>query len=165
MLWFQFIALATRETTDRNYPSKNMGGKTMTIVRSEAFAMAGSHQDHSRGRYPCNSRLMGNLFQFSFPHVAGLWWRPWVAMVPIHLTNYLQLSLYEGKGITFWLWFSNSVHIAAAENYKTQVTCVASFDWHMASFLQLYLLSLMSCNWVKIINGHFIKRAQSAVLK
>ena len=24
-----------------------------------------------------------------------------VAMVPIHLTDYLQLSLFEGKGITF----------------------------------------------------------------
>ena len=52
MLWFQFIALATRETTDRNYPSKNMGGKTMTIVRSEAFAMAGSHQDHPEEGIP-----------------------------------------------------------------------------------------------------------------
>ena len=37
------MALATRETTDRNYPGKNMGGKTMAIVRSEAFVMAGSH--------------------------------------------------------------------------------------------------------------------------
>ena len=52
MIWFQFIALATRETTDRNYPSKNMGGKTMTIVRSEAFAMAGSHQDHPEEGIP-----------------------------------------------------------------------------------------------------------------
>ena len=73
----------------------------MTIVRSEAFAMAGSHQDHSIGRYPCNSRLMGN----PFPVLLSSCCRPVVeavvAMVPIHLTDYLQLSLFEGKGITF----------------------------------------------------------------
>ena len=101
MVRFQFIALATRETTDRNYPSKNMGGKTMAIVRSEAFAMAGSHQDHSRGRYSCNPKPMGKPFPVLLSSCCRLVVEAVVAMVPIHLTDYLQLSLYEGKGITF----------------------------------------------------------------
>ena len=101
MVRFQFIALATRETTDRNYPSKNMGGKTMAIVRSEAFVVVGSHQHHSRGRYSCNPRLMGKSFPVLLSSCCRLVVEAVVAMVPNHLTDYLQLPLFEGKGITF----------------------------------------------------------------
>ena len=167
MVWFQFIALVTRETTDRNYPSKNMGGKTMTIVRSEAFVMAGSHQDHSIGRYPCNSILMGNLFQFSFPHVAGLWWRPWLLWFPSTWPTTCSCLFLRGRESHSDFDFQTLFILLLQRIIKRKLLVLPHLidTWPAFCSFTCYPYCPATNNWVKIINRHFIKRAQSAVLK